>query len=62
MKIFEKFKQNLKYDDGYIYSYDTKVGKIKNGWLIIDKYYSVTTSKHLNYAAKILKLNVLKNY
>ena len=59
---FERYKQNLRYSDEWIYSYDTPVGRILGNNLIVDKHYSVTTSKHLSYAASQLGLNLIKNY
>ena len=49
-----KYKQNLKIDDNFIYSYNTKVAEInhKNKSVIISRYYSQTTSKHINYVAR----------
>ncbi len=51
MRTFTKYKQNLKADYHNVYSYDTKVAKINHvkreitplGW------WSMTTSKHINY-------------
>jgi hypothetical protein len=50
---FAKYKDNLSADDSYIYSYNTKVAKIdhKNKVVVPLGYWSVTTSKHINYAA-----------
>ena len=31
-------------------------------WLVVEKYYSVTTSKHINYVAKQLGYKVYKKY
>lgn len=62
LRNFDRYKANLMYDNKYIYSYRTKVAKIENGNLIVDNWYSVTTSKHINYAARQLKLNLIKKY
>jgi hypothetical protein len=53
---FPKYKDNLAADDSFIYSYNTKVAKIdhKNKVVVPIGYWSVTTSKHINYAAKEL--------
>ena len=65
MRTFDKYKQNLKIDgwkgNSYIMSYDTRVARLDHikqeviqlGW------WSTTTQKHINYAAKELgyKLN-----
>ena len=50
---FAKYKDNLSADDSHIYSYNTKVAKIdhKNKVVVPLGYWSVTTSKHINYAA-----------
>ena len=54
MNTLDKYKMNLKVDDAFVYSYDTKVATIDHinkrvkplGW------WSVTTSKHINYVAR----------
>lgn len=53
----EKFKQNLKVIGDKIYSYNTHVADINHyhGTVYIKGYWSVTTSKHINYVAR--KLN-----
>jgi hypothetical protein len=68
MKTFDKYKQNLKYTEGdkglEIYSYGNLVAyydeKINSSALIQKKYYSVTTQKHINYAAKYFNLKLIK--
>ena len=40
-----------------VYSYNTHVATQKGGALVELRYYSVTTRKHLNYAAKQLGLS-----
>jgi len=54
MKLFKKYIKNLSTDDNYIYSYGTKVAKIDHFSKSIKplSWWSVTTSKHINYAAK----------
>ena len=59
---FDKYKKNLQYVDGYVISYDTKVAKKDGDELIVDKWWSMTTSKHINYAARELGLTVIKLY
>lgn len=59
---FPKYKSNLTYDKEWVYSYNTPVGQIKDDLLISDRFWSVTTTKHLNYAASELKLKLIKNY
>jgi hypothetical protein len=59
MQKFKKYTQNLSYGDGFIYSYGTKVAKIHKDTVEKLGYWSVTTSKHINYAAKELGKKVL---
>lgn len=66
MKTFDKYKQNLRQEGNFIISYSTKVAKIignelhKLDWNIGGRTTSPTTSKHINYAAKELNLNLIK--
>ena len=62
LRNFNRYKQNLMYDDKFVYSYRTKVATIENNELIVRCWYSVTTSKHINYAANELNLKVVKLY
>jgi len=70
MKTFDKYNQNLKYTYGdkglEIYSYGTLVAyydeKIDPNALIQPKYYSVTTQKHINYAAKYFNFKLIKSF
>jgi hypothetical protein len=59
MKKFKKYKENLSHDNKYVYSYGTKVAEIKGKTLVKLGYWSMTTSKHINYAGKELGLMVL---
>lgn len=65
-KTFDKYNKNLKYDDNFIYSYDTKVAEIKgnnaflSSWCLGDKTKSKTTTKHIKYACTELNL-ILNN-
>lgn len=59
-KKFNRYKTNLTKVDNNIYSYSTKVATIKNNNLIQLGWWSVTTQKHINYAAKELNLNLIK--
>ncbi len=61
MRKFPKYKENLTADDNFIYSYNTKVAKIdhKNKVIIPLGYWSVTTSKHINYAAAQMRYKKL---
>lgn len=62
MRTFERYKQNLSivHHDGadYIQSYSTRVAKIDYAerTAIVSRWYSQTTSKHINYACKELGL------
>jgi len=51
MRTFEKYKQNLRATDNYVYSYNTKVAEIDHARRTITPldWWSVTTSKHINY-------------
>lgn len=59
MAKFKKYGQNLSYDSGFVYSYGTKVAQIVGKTLKPLGYWSVTTSKHINYAATQLGLHKL---
>ena len=60
MTKFEKFRENLRYDEatGNVYSYDTLVAKKDGLYLIELGYWSLTTRKHVNYVAAELGLTV----
>jgi len=60
MYTFEKYKQNLRVDGNFVISYTTRVAEIKGDKLIQLGYWSVTTQKHINYAAKELDLELVK--
>ena len=62
MNTLNRYKQNLKTDYKFIYSYNTKVAKINHKKKIINclGWWSVTTQKHINYAAKELGLELVK--
>lgn len=59
MKKFKKYTANLSHDGKFVYSYGTKVAEIKGETLVKLGYWSTTTSKHINYAAKELGLHLL---
>lgn len=59
MKKFDSFKKNLSYTNDDIYSYNTKVAIIEKNIIIQLAYYSVTTQKHLLYAARQLNLPIM---
>ena len=56
---FEKYKQNLRVEGNYVISYTTRVAKIKGTELHQLGWWSVTTQKHINYAAKELGLTLI---
>ena len=60
MKTFDRYKRNLKYDDNAIYSYNTKVADIRGDRIVQEKWYSVTTQKHIRYAARELGLILIE--
>tara|TARA_R100001463_G_scaffold28665_1_gene65620 strand:- start:426 stop:608 length:183 start_codon:yes stop_codon:yes gene_type:complete len=60
MMKFDKYKQNLSKRGNEIWSYTTHVATIEGGNLRQLGYWSVTTQKHINYAAKQLNLNLIK--
>ena len=57
---FNRYKTNLTKVDNNIYSYNTKVATIEGRNLIQLGWWSVTTQKHINYAANQLNLNLIK--
>ena len=58
MKTFDRYKQNLKQFGNDIYSYDTRVATIEGNTLKQLGWWSVTTQKHINYAAQQLNLKI----
>ncbi len=59
---FDRYKENLMVIDDKVYSYRTHVATIEYPELVVPKYYSVTTSKHINYVANQYNLKVVKQY
>ena len=61
---FSRYKKNLQIDDENIYSYGTTVAKIDHQFkeVIVEKHYSMTTSKHINYVAGQLGYSVKRLY
>jgi len=61
---FPKYKQNLRVVNTglgtFVQSYSTLVAKIEDTKLIQLGWWSVTTQKHINYAAKELGLELVK--
>jgi len=64
MKRFSRYIDNLSYDDQFVYSYDCIVALIDNThktlWTM--GYWSGTTTKHINYAARQLGLKVSRGH
>ena len=60
MRTFDKYKENLREHNVEVWSYTTKVAEIKDGELHQLGWWSVTTQKHINYAAKELGLELVK--
>jgi len=61
MKTFNRYKQNLRQIGNDIWSYSTKVATIEDSKLKQLGYWSVTTQKHINYAAAELGLELDRN-
>lgn len=61
MRTFRKYKQNLRLIGNNVWSYSTIVARIEDDKLIQLGYWSVTTQKHINYAAKELNLTLIRN-
>ena len=63
--MFDRYKMNLRQIDNDIYSYDTHVAEIigdylyKLKWNVKGMTSSPTTSKHINYIAKELNLELI---
>ena len=64
MRTFDKYKQNLRATEDGVYSYDTRVAFIDHSNRTIKPlgWWSVTTSKHINYVGseygyKVQKVN-----
>jgi hypothetical protein len=61
MRTFRKYKANLHHDGLNVYSYDTKVARINDHELTQLGWWSVTTQKHINFAAEELGLPLNRN-
>tara|TARA_R100001594_G_scaffold95140_1_gene129443 strand:+ start:891 stop:1079 length:189 start_codon:yes stop_codon:yes gene_type:complete len=57
----EKYKQNLMVDNNHIYSYNTQVAEIdhRNNKIIKLGWWGATTSKHINYVARVYGYEVI---
>ena len=64
MEKFNKYKQNLSLvsnsEGTFVKSYNTLVAKVNGDELEVLGWWSQTTSKHINYAANELGLNIKK--
>lgn len=62
MYTFKRYKSNLKTHNNKVYSYETNVADIdhKNRTIKPNDYYSMTTSKHINYVASEYGYKVIK--
>ena len=57
-----RYKQNLRIEGNKVISYVTHVATIDGtaGTLTVHDWWSPTTSKHINYVAKVLGLRIVK--
>lgn len=66
MTELKRYKQNLKVIGNSVYSYNTHVAEIvgkelhKIAWRVNGRSSSPTTTKHINYVASELNLNLIK--
>ena len=58
----DKYKKNLKVIGNEIFSYNTLVARIESNKINILGYYSMTTSKHINYVARVKGYELVKAY
>lgn len=60
----KKYLKNLEFNNRHIFSYNTNVATIdhEKRQVIIKNWYSVTTSKHINYIANLLNYPTIKLY
>ena len=63
MRKLDRYKENLRVTDTAVYSYDTEVAKIDDKKRTVTPlgYWSVTTSKHINYVAREYGYEVVKD-
>ena len=61
MIYLDKYKQNLHIQGNNVYSYNTNVATIINNKLMVLGWWSVITSKHVNYVAKELNLDIIRS-
>lgn len=58
---FSKYSANLSFDGHSVYSYKTRVAHVQGAELIQLGWWSVTTQKHINFAAQELGLELNRN-
>ena len=61
MRNLDRYKQNLRIIGNDVYSYNTNVATIINNKLLVLGWWSVTTSKHINYVARELDLDIIRS-
>jgi len=61
MRNLDRYKQNLRIIGNDVYSYNTNVATIINNKLLVLGWWSVTTSKHINYVARKLNLDIIRS-
>ena len=67
MRQFKRYKQNLRVVNwngaDYVMSYTTRVAKIDYATRTLEQlgYWSMTTQKHINYAADQLGLDLIRD-
>ena len=61
MRKFDRYKQNLTLIGDDVISYTTKVAEIQDNTLVQLGWWSVTTQRHINYAASQLGLKLDRN-
>lgn len=57
--MLSRYKQNLHVDGNKVFSYETHVATIDGNNLVKHGWWSMTTSKHINYVAKEYGLTVI---
>ena len=59
-RTYSRYPENLQTVGNKIYSYGTYVATLKSGSVVTKGYWSVTTSKHINYVARQWGFKVVK--
>ena len=64
LRKLPKYRENVLVSDDYIFSYLTKVGVIdhENREILVDTWFSSTTSKHINYVCQQYDYKVITLY